>query len=103
MPLHYSYYQTRQEALQRISDLRIEKSKIGASFPYNLSGEILDLSNDKTQFSELDFNNNQYILFSNVSNDFDQSDIHQLNANWGKKFSVGSWPVVFILYQRNKN
>jgi hypothetical protein len=100
MPLHYPYYKKRQDALRLITDLRIDKSKIGASFPYNLSGEILDLSNDKSQFAELDFNNNQYILFSNISNNFEKSDINELNSNWERKFITGSWPVEFILYQR---
>jgi hypothetical protein len=102
MPLHYSYYQKRQDALRQISAMGIDKKNIGAAFPYNLSNAILDLTDDQSNFAELNLQKNEFILYSNISNDFQQSDIDELNSNWDKKFSCGTWPVRFILYQRRK-
>jgi hypothetical protein len=102
MPLHYFYYQKRDNALRLISSNKIDKSKIGATFPYNISSAILDLSEDQSQFAELNFQSNEYILYSTISNDFTKKDINELTSNWEVKFTCGTWPVTFILYQRRK-
>jgi len=103
MPLHYSYYESREEVLKKVAEFKIDKAKIGASFPYDLSGSVLDLSDDKTEFAHLDFKSNEFILYSNISNEFQKSDIEELSLNWDKKFTCGTWPVTFILYERRRN
>ncbi|HSF44798.1 MAG TPA: hypothetical protein VLA58_02265 [Chitinophagaceae bacterium] len=99
MPLHYSYYEHRANILQKITTRGLQTEEIGAAFPYNLPSSIIDLSDNSRQFAEPDLANRNYILYSNISNDFTGEMINTLRSTWIPIERSGRWPVYFILYK----
>jgi hypothetical protein len=99
MPLHYPFYNHREDMLLKMQALNIEPGETGAAFPYDIRSKIMDITDDDRKFAPLDLQQNKYILFSNISNDFDADMMNTLEQNWIKIASTGTWPIRFILYQ----
>jgi hypothetical protein len=100
MPLHYSYYKHREIMMQKIREQMIDPGETGAGFPYEMSSAVIDLSEDKRHFASLDLQQNAYVLYSNISNDFTEEQMHTLQSSWNVVARSGQWPVYFVLYKR---
>lgn len=99
MPLHVFSFKPRATILERMEALNVDPGVTGAAFPYNLKGSVIDLSNDDREFAPLDLDSNEYVLYSNLSNDFTDDQLRALK-NWKPLARSGGWPVHFILYQQ---
>lgn len=102
-PSHFAYYGQRKKALAYMHKNKIPLSETGGGFPYYAPSSILDLSEDTSSFAPLDFTKNNYILYSNISNDFNKPELLALKQDWIKLAQFGQWPVRFEIYKRRIN
>ena len=100
MPLHYSYYKHRNTMMEKMREQQIDPGETGAGFPYEMSSTVIDLSEDKRHFASVDLQQNAYVLYSNISNDFTEEQMHTLQSSWNVVARSGQWPVYFVLYKR---
>lgn len=79
---HWPYHGLRADALAFLESQNIDFTKVGTTFPNINTGENLLLNGDRRQFSAKDFSENQYVMVSNVYNDFSEADFAELSQNW---------------------
>ncbi len=79
---HLPYHALRSEMMTFIDRSKVPLAEIGTAFPNVNSGEHLLLDGDTRKFAEIDFEKNQYILASNVYNDFSIENLDRLKADW---------------------
>lgn len=100
MPLHYSYYHHRGIMMEKMRLLNISPYETGAGFPYEMSSRTIDLGDDDRHFASPSLPHNNYVLYSNISNDFSADEIHTLQTSWQVVAASGKWPVYFVLYKK---
>lgn len=98
---HRPYYELRKEAMQYLNKKDIPFSEIGSSFPNIGPMKYIDLSNENSGFSPYDLNRQNYILYSNIYNDFTDKDIQQLKNSWIVEKEWSSRGVKIILYRKS--
>ncbi len=98
-PAHLPYYGLREKALDYIHAKKIIPGETGASFPYNEPAVYIDLGRDTERFAEKNFQQNKYILYSNIANDFTDAELKELKSKWIAEKQFGNWPVRFVLYK----
>ena len=79
----------------------IDKSKIGTVFPMNVSLYQSNMYNDKEQLINVhgkSIDSIQYVLYSNVGNDFSDEQIEQIKK-WKPVAQFNRKPVSLILYE----
>lgn len=101
-PAHWHYYGLRNKMNSFIKTTNIDENKVGTFFPNDNTFKMIDLNDEDYKFSDVDFENNQYILFSNIYN-ADDNSIKELSdyKRWEliKQFSKGN---VFVSLYRKK-
>lgn len=100
MPLHISYYKHRGIMVKTMRQLQIDPEITGAGFPYEMSSAIIDLDDDRRHFAPVDLQQNRYVLYSNISNDFTEDQMQTLHSSWNVVARSGQWPVYFVLYKK---
>jgi hypothetical protein len=116
---HLPYYRLRNDMIQYIDNQGIKHSDIGTAFPNLRPSKWVDLTEnalarnvatEEGNFSALDFENNHYIFYSNVMNDFNKKELATLADNWKieKAFSYPNFLtrgklVEVILYKKTNN
>ena len=60
----------------------IPLEQIGSAYPNINTFQYTDLKESKMSFEALDFNQNQYIFYANVMNDFNKKELDELQKNW---------------------
>ncbi len=80
----------------------ISLEMVGTAFPNIGSREIYELNGETKGFVEKDLENNCYLLFSNIMNDFSDLEIDELNSKWEKIFERKRGGVKIILYKNPK-
>lgn len=76
------YHRLRREIVQYLDAEHISFQVVGSAFPNLNTGENLCLNGDQRQFSEKDFEQNTYVLASNIFNDFSRQDFQELASGW---------------------
>jgi hypothetical protein len=99
---HLSYYQLRDNMIQFMDEYSIDKSQVGFDFPGGYEQRFLDLSEETWFFPEVDIENQEYILFSNVVNEFSDEELIELKENWKLIHQEKSITVNFVLYHRGQ-
>ncbi len=79
---HWPYQSLRAEAVQYLESKNIDFAQVGTAFPNVNTGEDLMLNGDMRRFSEKDFSKNQFVMASNVFNDFSEADFEALSRDW---------------------
>lgn len=79
---HLPYYKVRGEMLTYLSSSSIPLDSIGTAFPEIGPLQFRDLSDRLEGFTEKDFATQQYILYSNVMNDFTDEEVLTLQQHW---------------------
>lgn len=100
MPMHYDFYNKYDKILNAIDEKHLQKQQIGASFPYEIPESVSYLSTDTALFKHFNLQRDQYILYSNVSNEFSKEELLILERTWKKEIEVGTYPIRFVLYKR---
>ena len=97
---HLPYYSLRKEMLDFIDKNKIDLETIGTAFPNCNELEVVDLNNDKRHFVKKDFEQNKFIFYSNIMNDFSAEELQILEASWKKRYVLQKGQVVVILYEK---
>ncbi len=81
---HINYFEIRREAYNFVKTEQIPKNQIGAGFTMQQQTKFIDLQPGYGDFGRKDkgIDNYNYILYSNIINDFSDDEIDQLNKNW---------------------
>lgn len=98
---HQPYHCLRAEMLTFLDQEHIDFATVGSAFPNLNTGENLSLNGDQRRFAEKDFRRNQFVLASNVFNDFSATDYSELEKNWRLVKRAEHAGVWMELYARN--
>lgn len=97
---HTPYYHLRNDVIRFIDEKEIPVSAIGTGFPLTSQFRYSDLSGRTDAFSVKDLNKQQYILYSNIINDFTDDERLLLYGQWECIYETASRSVFFRLYKR---
>lgn len=95
---HWPYHALRREAIGFLESQNIDFQLVGSSFPNVNTGESLLLNGDLRTFQPKDFEKNQYMMASNIFNDFSPDDYSELQRNWKliwQKSKAGVWIEIY--------
>ncbi len=98
---HLNYYNLRKNMIKYLEEEDIEIETVGCAFPNITLSKNLDLSNNSHLFPNKNLSKNQYVLFSNVFNDFEDSEIDSLKTEFTLKKEYHSLGVFMKLYKAN--
>lgn len=97
---HRPYHRLRAEMIRFLETEKIDFAGVGSAFPNLNTGENLMLDGDQRHFAEKNFEKNDYVLASNVFNDFSETDYAILGKNWRLVKRVEQAGVWMELYGR---
>jgi hypothetical protein len=100
---HLPYHRLRRETVEYLQSRGAGFSTVGSAFPNLNTGENLLLNGDQRHFSDKNFDNNQFIVTSNIFNDFSPADYrileHEGTWNLVRRYEGG--PVWIEVYERS--
>lgn len=99
---HLPYHDLRREMLDYLDAERIDLQTVGTAFPNINSLENTDLNGDRRSFAEADFDRSEFILWSNVFNDFSRADFERLETEWQPVKKLERGGVRLFLYRFSK-
>ena len=97
---HTSFYELRNEMVDYIDSEEIDYQSIGTVFPQIGPFEAYDLNGRKDGFISKDFEQNEFIFYSNVMNDFSDEEIDELENSWEVKKLIKRNGIEVILYKK---
>lgn len=97
---HYPYYNLSEKVIEYMEEQNIDVRIVGTSFPAKNMISDVCLNDDTRSFKAFDIDNDKYILYSNVMNDFDGEHIFELDNLWLPIWHEEKGNVVMTLYQR---
>ncbi|MBL7825211.1 MAG: hypothetical protein JNJ57_01180 [Saprospiraceae bacterium] len=97
---HLPYHRLRAEAIGELERQKVDFQSVGTVFPSLNTGKHLMLNADTRQLAPKDFNENQWMLVSNVMNDFSKEEVHYLNQNWELNWGKQVGLVWMRLYKK---
>lgn len=97
---HKPYFEGRRQCLQFLSQEGIAFAGVGTVFPE--IGPVHDRQLDGQQdgFAALNMEQQDYVYYSNIMNDFTAQAISELSANWQPVFKYDKHRVQVIIYQK---
>ncbi len=96
---HLPYYELRDKMHDFIQKEGIPLAEIGTEFPNKGALDFYDLSNKKEGLADKDFQNNQYIFYATVMNDFTDEELRALEEDWEVVKVFERWPIEVVLYR----
>ncbi len=97
---HLPYYGLREKMLDFIEKEEIPFQQIGTAFPNIGAMKYLACQDTSDGLVDYDFDQQKYIFYSNVFNDFNEKDFEELEKNWTILKVYKSYPVEVILFQK---
>lgn len=97
---HLPYYQLRDQMLKYIDNQNIPPETIGTAFPEIGAFKYKDLSDRTEGFAAKDLQTQDYILYSNIMNDFSDVEIDRLREEWEVVKRFENQGIKMILYQK---
>jgi len=98
---HWPYYKMEKEMYQFIKNSEeVEVSDVGTAFPLRTSRANLDLGNETRGYHNYDMDRDNYILYSNVMNEFTDTESADLRY-WKPIKTMKSRGIVMTLYEKN--
>ena len=88
--------------LNYIRKNNIEFNNIGSVTPNLKQQKYIYLDDDTASFSNKDFNKNEFILYSNIFNDFSDDEVETLQNEWKEVKIYKKSCVKIILYKNLK-
>ena len=98
---HLPYYSLQSEMTMSIEKRGIDIGEVGTEFPMRSSFKELFLNEDIRQYPRKNLSSQNYILWSNVCNDYSLSEIKELQAAWKPVVELEKLGVKMKLYQKN--
>ena len=97
---HLPYYHLRNNMLQYLGDNNIPLAEVGTAFPDIGALKYRDLSDQEEGMHTKNLQKSNYILYSNVMNDFTDEEIDSLNRFWKERHTLKSGGIRFVLYEK---
>lgn len=97
---HLPYHHLRQQAQTWLDDQGVDWATVGTSFPNLNTNEHILLNDDQRIMQPVDFEQNTWIMTSNVLNDIDEPEYAVLTNDWLLVQRFGGWPVWIELYKK---
>ena len=99
---HVSWYALRQKTMRQVESMDISPERVGTHFPMVGPFHYRDLRGDYRGFAPLDWETSQYVLVSNLHNEFTESDMERLRSGeWEPVWSDRQGGIWVDLYQRS--
>ncbi len=86
---HMPYYELREQLMDYLSSNDIEVDKVGVGFPMEATFKNADLVDVDGRFSSIDFEKNEYVIYSNIFNLDDETIDKVKQYPCVKKFHKG--------------
>jgi hypothetical protein len=67
-----SYFELRKQTIDYLKEQKVDIKNVGVGFPMYTQFDYVDLNSDKQHFEGLDFNKNDWAIYSNVFNCSDE-------------------------------
>ncbi len=99
---HLPYHDLRHKAIDFLKQKKIPLERVGTAFPNLNTLENTDLNGDTSCFAAINWKENDYILWSNVFNDFSKADLEDLEKNWSKELDLENYGVSIRIYRRQE-
>jgi len=97
---HLPYYELREEVLVYLDEENIALPQVGTAFPDIGLLKYKDLTGRLHGFKEKSLQNDEYILYSNIMNDFTDEEIDALRREWKVVKVWKNRGIRFVLYKR---
>ncbi|MDG2449018.1 MAG: hypothetical protein P8M34_05255 [Saprospiraceae bacterium] len=98
---HLPYYSMQNRVTTYLNENKIDKEEVATAFPLRSPQSILNANDDSSQFHNKDESETDYILYSNVMNDFSDKEVEILKYQWIAVKAWRSFEVKMILYKRS--
>jgi len=99
---HIPYYQLQKQMIQHIDSLYISHEFVGTAFPLRSPQKELFLTDNENQFSRKDLAAQDYILWSNIMNDYSDEEIDVLFEDWSIEKSLEIRNIKMVLFQKTQ-
>lgn len=99
------YFTLKKQADTYLQQQKIPKTAVGSKFPLINSPQQTHLNNDTTHLQRIDegqISRFEYVLYSNISNDFSATEITQLQTHWQVQQQWSKGFVQLVLYKNNQ-
>ncbi|MBX2876342.1 MAG: hypothetical protein KTR30_29760 [Saprospiraceae bacterium] len=97
---HWPFYDLRSQMHEYLQAEGIPLDEIGTAFPEIGPRKFKDLTENMEGFKEKDLKMDQYILYSNIMNDFSDTELWRLQEEWILIHEVKSRGIRMTLYRR---
>jgi len=97
---HLPYYNLRNKMIDFIDEKEIPITSIGTGFPNRSGLKYSDLIDRDVSFPMKDLEHQDYIFYSNIFNEFTDSEIAELEKEWEVLQSYEQMRVCVILYKK---
>ena len=98
---HLPYYQLRDVVNEELAAMGIPRASVGSAFPLVAEQRYYDLSSSTDAYARKDLYHQEYILYSNIVNDFTDDEIDRLQDLWVVEQEWQQAGVKFVLYRRD--
>ena len=99
------YFTLKKQADIYLQQQKIPKTAVGSKFPLINSPQQTHLNNDTTHLQRIDegqISRFEYVLYSNISNDFSATEITQLQTHWQVQQQWSKGFVQLVLYKNKQ-
>ncbi len=96
---HLPWYGLMERAQYFLEENDIDRQQVGTAFPNIGPREWYELNGVATGFKEKDFGQDCFILYSNIMNDFSDSEIDELESSWPIIYQEKRRGVCLIIYK----
>ncbi len=79
---HLPYYELRKKMNDYLEENGIDYSSVSSDFPDKAKRKFIDLTDSDDFHPVKNLNKDKYVLYTNVSNNFSEKEIEQLNENY---------------------
>ena len=99
---HLPYYHLRDQMIDYLDRQNIPLSEVGTAFPNIGPLKYYHPSKDRAGFSAYDLDQDEYIFYSNIFNDFSDEELDRLDSSeWTSEKTLHFYPIEIILYKKN--
>ena len=97
---HLPYYELREKMWSYIHKNEIPPDQIGTSFPEIGPLQFRDPAKDGPGFAAKNLQQQEYIFYCNVMNDFSDEELSELNHSWEVVQSYRKSGIIVLLYRK---
>ena len=97
---HKPYFEGRQQIIDYLKEQQIELVQVATVFPEVGSLDDRELNNESAGFKEWERSSEEFVLYSNVMNDYPDEFVEELHRDWLVRKEYERRGVWVILFQR---